>query len=252
VLHYGISEGANAEIIQYLTRQNPSLVKETDSFQAIPLHLAATYPPSSEAVLRQLLGVHPEGAKALDHKSMTPLHRACKSRASLEKVLALVEANPDALHQKDWERNATPLGWAEGVGRRLSDPVPEVVETLQMIEDILTLGSDNADNEGEECCIRARRIMAHFRSIQWRGGIRMVMSRNLKLVSLLNTPIGLFPELLALIGGDDNAENGCCCSRGSDDTFEERDEAPLKCRTECMFSVLVQRPDIVGADAGAA
>ena len=66
VLHYAIAEGVDIEIVKYLTTQNPNLVLEVDSFNAIPLHLASTYPSSSLSVLNHLLHIHPEGARCLD------------------------------------------------------------------------------------------------------------------------------------------------------------------------------------------
>mmetsp|Transcript_7504 Transcript_7504/g.17026 ORF Transcript_7504/g.17026 Transcript_7504/m.17026 type:complete len:372 (+) Transcript_7504:231-1346(+) len=254
VLHYAIAEGVNVEIIQYLTSQNPSLVSEVDSFQAIPLHLASTYPSSSPSVLRHLLHIHPEGAKSLDHKSQSPLHRACRSRVSLEKVQALIEANPEALFWND-SNKTTPLGWADRMDRRLSDPIPEVVEILGMMEDILRFGasgegSDESGNyNGEEDedsdmnngkCHRAQQILVHFRSIQWWDGIRLAFARNIKLVSFLNVPIGLLPDMLSLLGV--NASR-CFHSNGK----SEEEESTLKCSVESLFSVLVQCPDIVGS-----
>jgi len=245
ILHYAIAEGVDVDIIQYLTSQNPCLVSEVDSFQAIPLHLASTYPTSSPAVLRHLLRVHPEGAKSLDHRSQTPLHRACRCRDSLEKVLILVEAYPEALCWEDSQHGLTPLGWAERIDHRLSDPIPEVVEMLQQIEGILTLGSsDNGRNEDEECHY-AQQILRHFQSIPWWGGIRMLFSRNVKLVSLLNVPMGLLPELLGLIGSGDNI-NASSCFHGNDNNSEGREEPSFKYRMESVCSVLLQCPDVVG------
>jgi hypothetical protein len=238
VLHYAISEGANVDVIRYLTSRMPSLVTEADSFRALPLHLASTYfPSSSPCVIHLLLGMHPDAARSIDHKSQTPLHRACRSRASIEKVLALIEAFPPALYMKDWVRT-TPMGYAESMHQRLSDPMPTVIEVLGMAMDILGTndndesssalydGNDNVagvvgcdergggrGEDGERD--RARRILAHFRSIRWDGGIRMAFASNVGLASMLDLPMAVLPRLLLLLD------------------------------TEGVYSVLVHRPDVV-------
>mmetsp|Transcript_19385 Transcript_19385/g.33265 ORF Transcript_19385/g.33265 Transcript_19385/m.33265 type:complete len:368 (-) Transcript_19385:74-1177(-) len=266
VLHYAIAEGVDVSVIRYLTSQNPALVLEVDSFQAIPLHLASTYPSSSIDVLLHLLRVHPDldgGAKSLDYRGQTPLHRACKSRADLIKVLALLEAYPEAIAYKDLE-GGTPLGWAESLGRRMSDPLPEVVELLHMVEDLWTFGSkdDNGNCIGqmaEDECHVPQQILEHFRSVPWLGGVRMMCSRNDKLVSLMNVPMGLFPHLLALLGGNGhNANNddgmyvddGNCHDGNDNAVTTGRGELKLKNRMESVFSVLVQCPDVLGQRCG--
>lgn len=229
VLHYAIAEGVHVDIIQYLTSQCPSLVSEVDSFQAIPLHLASTYPSSSISVLRYLISIHPDGAKCLDHRSLTPLHRACKARSDLDKVLALVEAFPEAVTLPDWA-GTTPQDWSENVGRTLSDSIPEVVEVLGMIKDILSMG--DANNHGN--CDRAGNILHHFRTIKWWGGIRMAFAMNIGLFSLLNFPMGQLPQLLALLCSDNDVN--------SDST----DKSSTKFRMESVYLVMVQCPDAVG------
>jgi len=242
VLHYAIAEGADIDIVRYLTSQNTSLVLGLDSFQALPLHLASTYPSSLPSVLHYLLQIHPDGAKSLDHKSMSPLHRACRSRADLEKVLALIDAFPEAIFLEDWAR-MTPLDWAERMDLSLSDPIPEVVEILGMVEDIMRMGNatreiDNGsvEEQGDTNANyrRAQQILAHFRSNEWRGGIRLAFARNDKLVSLLNIPNGLLPELLSHLG--------TCEKKNTSDTGTPS----FKYSMESLFSVLVQCPDALG------
>ena len=259
ILHYAIAEGVNVEIIQYLTNQNPLLISEVDSFDAVPLHLAATYPSSSPAVLQHLLRVYPEGAKRVDYRFLTPLHRACKSRASLEMVLLLIETYPKALFMKDGGntndggRN-TPLGWAERMDHNLSDALPEVVQVLEMAEDILTMDmttvnnnettngglsvDDNANGSGISVESQfAQRILIRFLDISWRGGIRMAFALNANLVHLLDIPIGVLPHLLALIGrGDDKT---------GDDKSDKTEEPSLIFSMEGLFSVLKHCPDVV-------
>jgi len=229
VLHYSIAEGADYTIIQYLTSKNPNLVKELDSFNAIPLHLAATYPSSSLSVLEHLISIYPEGAISIDHKSQCPLHRACRSRASIEKVQALIEACPEVLFHEDWLKT-TPLGWAERLDHRLSDSIPEVVELLEMMETILTVKS-----YGDEEKCRAEQTLIYLRTIKYRGGIRVAFTQNIHLVSLLDLPLELMPKLLSLLTIKDASDKS------------EIEEVAQKRSTESLFSVLVQCPDIVSS-----
>ena len=85
----------DTQVITYLVSKYPRYLEELDSYNAIPLHLSASYPSSSLGVMKLLLKLHPNGAKSIDNQSRTPLHRACKSRSSLQKVMALVEAAPE-------------------------------------------------------------------------------------------------------------------------------------------------------------
>jgi len=230
VLHYAIAEGARLFIIQYITSKNPNLVKELDSFNAIPLHLAATYPSSSLSVLEHLISIYPDGAKSVDHKTQSPLHRACRSRASIEKVQALIEACPDVLFREDWLKT-TPLGWAERLDHRLSDSIPEVVQLLEMMETILTVKS-----YGDEDKCRAEQTLIYLRTINFRGGIRVSFTQNIHLVSLLDLPLELIPKLLSLYTIKDASDNS------------EIEEVAQKRSIESLFSVLVQCPDIVSTE----
>jgi len=219
LLHYAISEGAHVEIIQYLTsRCSPSLVSQTDSFGGIPLHLAASYPSSSICVLLHLLEIHPDGAHALDKKSQTALHRACKSRATLTKIQALIEANPMALFWKDFEKN-TPLGWAERMDHSLSDVSVETIDLMSMMEDVLTLGCSERviidalhdDGTNKQKKQRAIYILYRFSAMSWYEGIRIAFACNRNLTSLIDIPFELYPELLSLLGkkSDDDGDDGC-------------------------------------------
>ena len=246
VLHYAIAEGVDIEIVKYLTTQNPNLVLEVDSFNAIPLHLASTYPSSSLSVLNHLLHIHPEGAKCLDNKLLTPLHRACRSRASIQKVQALIQACPEVLSWKDWLQT-TPLEWAERVDHRLSDSIPEIVEMLEMMTDILVLGSKEGGYEEEHITTndhdkyRAQHILLHFQSINYWGGIRLAFARNIKLMALLDLDIEMIPKLLSLLSIDGDITQLNDISGG-----EEGSSAALTLSIESIFSVLVQCPDVVG------
>jgi len=219
VLHYAIAEGVDISIIQYLTRCNPSLVKEVDSFHAIPLHLASTYyPTSSIDVIRHLLQLYPHGAGCLDNKSQTPLHRACRSRASLDKIQCLIEAYPYAIFKQDWVKS-TPLEYAESMHQRLSEPCPQIVKVLGMVEELMNHVAQNLpcpwhENDDDRRRIlnkvlaadRAKQILTHFQAVHWHGGIRLAFKSNIQLISLLNLPKSLFPRLLSLLldGDDDN------------------------------------------------
>ena len=246
VLHYAIAEGVDIEIVKYLTTQNPNLVLEVDSFNAIPLHLASTYPSSSLSVLNHLLHIHPEGAKCLDNKLLTPLHRACRSRVSIQKVQALIQACPEVLSWKDWLQT-TPLEWAERVDHRLSDSIPEIVEMLEMMTDILVLGSKEGGYEEEHITTndhdkyRAQHILLHFQSINYWGGIRLAFARNIKLMALLDLDIEMIPKLLSLLSIDGDITQLNDTSGGEDGS-----SAALTLSIESIFSVLVQCPDVVG------
>jgi len=222
LLHYVISEGVDIQIIKYITTQAPTLISQTDSFGSIPLHLAASYPSSSRPVLSHLLEIYPDGAHALDHRSQTALHRACKSRASLSKVLALIEANPKALFWRDYGKN-TPLNWAEKFDHSLTDVCPEVVELISMMEDILTLQCSERVSNGQyahdhttdalhddtiidEERQRAKEILSHFQAMSWYEGIRIAFACNRNLISLIEVQLELYPTLLSIL-----AHPNCGC-----------------------------------------
>ena len=245
VLHYAIAEGVDISIIQYLTSCNPSLVKEVDSFHAIPLHLASTYyPTSSIDVIRHLLQLYPHGAGCLDNKSQTPLHRACRSRASLDKIQCLIEAYPYAIFKQDWVKS-TPLEYAESMHQRLSEPCPEIVTVLGMVEELMTMGSkchvaqknlpcpwhenDNGRRilKKELVTDRAKQILTHFQAKHWQGGIRLAFKSNIQLISLLNLPKSLYPRLLSLLLGDGD---------GNDNN-----------KVEAAYSMLVHFPHVLSA-----
>lgn len=120
----------------------------------------------------------------------------------------------------------------------LTDSVPEIVGVLLRMEDILKLGSSDGGHADEETRTDhgrdARRILADFRFIHWHGGIRIAFARNSRLASLLNLPIGLVPEMLALLGSE-AAESEIATERSAE-----------KFSMESLFSVLVHCPDVVG------
>jgi hypothetical protein len=251
VLHYAIAEGVDISIIQYITSCNPSLVKEVDSFHAIPLHLASTYyPTSSIDVVRHLLQLYPAGAGCLDNKSQTPLHRACRSRASLDKIQCLIESYPYAIFKQDWVKS-TPLEYAESMHQCLSEPCPEIVNVLGMVEELMTMGHCNNnskchvvaqnlpcpwhENDDDGRIIinkvlvadRAKQILTHFQAIYWHGGIRLAFKSNIQLISLLNLPKSLYPRLLSLLLGDGD---------GNDNN-----------KVEAAYSMLVHFPHVLSA-----
>lgn len=223
----------------------PYFLYETDSYNAIPLHLASTYPSSSLSVLQLLLHLHPNGAKAIDHQSQTPLHRACKSRASLDKVMALVVVCPDVLNWRDWCGN-TPLDLADRMDHRLGDVHPEVVELLEQVEELLRLGSgphyDRAFINGlgdtmlttiSERKQQAQEILMRFHSMRWYAGVSMALSHNIQLFNLLGIPTALMHEFLSLISG----------AKG-DITINDSTNAEINCRNTLngLFSILKQHP----------
>jgi len=261
VLHYAISEGVGLEvgleIIQYIiSKSTTSTLDKRDSFQKLPLHLAATYPTCHPSVLRHILHLHPLGARALDHRSQTPLHHACKSRASVTKILPLLEAYPEALDGKD-RGGSTPMEWAERNDHRLSESCSEIVRLLAMAEEGLRLGvsedgrrsqsttTENNDRNGEDFevgsdrdGIRAQRIMAYFRSLRWWGGMGMVLSRNISMLSFLEVTPNIFPELIV---GVSRLEKGRVTVKGK----SEEEYYHERMRLHYIFSMIVKRPDLV-------
>eukprot|EP00804_Cyclotella_cryptica_P022826 CCRYP_005044-RA/>CCRYP_005044-RA protein AED:0.07 eAED:0.07 QI:83/1/1/1/0.5/0.66/3/18/360 len=245
LLHYAISEGVDIQVIRYLVTQYPQFLYETDSYNAIPLHLASTYPSSSLSVLQLLLHLHPNGAKAIDNKSQTPLHRACKSRAPLEKIMVLVAACPDVLSWRDWCGN-TPLGLADRMDHRLGDVHPEVVELLEWVEEVLRLDMEphynpsNINNLGETILTptseerqRAQEILARFHSMRWYDGISMAFFDNTKLFTLLGIPTPLIHKFLSLI-----------CGSKSTITIDDSTNSDINRtnRLKGLFSLLRQHP----------
>lgn len=240
LLHYAISEGVDVEVgidsmlyistrfimliltqtvyicmdkqvITYLVSQFPRYLQETDSYNAIPLHLAACYPSSSLDVMKLLLKLHPNGAKSFDNQSRTPLHRACKSRSSLQKVMALVEAAPEVLTWRDW-CGYTPLEIADRLDHRLGDVNPEVVGFLELVQEIMQIhfepnnasDSTNISNgvtTANERKHRAGEILMRFRFIGWTEGIPMVFTQNTHLFSLMDIPTILVHEFVSLLYG---------------------------------------------------
>lgn len=221
------------QIIQYLLTQYPKYVSEMDSYQAIPLHLASSYPSSSLLVLQLLIQRHPNGAKEIDHRSQMPLHRACKSRISLDKVLTLVEVCPEALLCRDYEGN-TPLEWAERMDHSLSDVCPEVVEVLTMVNELLGYCEYTDDIVGTKD--RVEEILMHFRSLQWWRGLSMAFSTNISLLALMNLPSELSHQLIFLLCRSED-QNESVSSVTSD--YERRRGV------NDLFSILIQRPDIL-------
>ena len=232
LLHYAISEGVNVEVgihpvycildsrfttliltqavyicvdtqvITYLVSKYPRYLEELDSYNAIPLHLSASYPSSSLGVMKLLLKLHPNGAKSIDNQSRTPLHRACKSRSSLQKVMALVEAAPEVLNWRDW-CGYKPLEIADRQDHRMGDINPEVVEFLEFVQEIMQIHFEpnTASDSVNERKHRAIEILMRFRFIGWTEGIPMAFTHNTHLFSLMDIPTMLTHEFVSLING---------------------------------------------------
>lgn len=268
LLHYAISEGVDvevssfialnmvmhipliilmifAQVIKYLVSHYPGYLTETDSYNAIPLHLAASYPSTSVYVLKLLLDMHPNGAKALDNQSMTPLHRACKSRASLQKVKALVESDPNVLSWRDWCGN-TPLSLADRMDHRLGDVIPEVVGLLELVEEVMRLGLTQNNSlespllNSTERRQRASEILARFRFIEWKNGLPMAFAYNIHLFNLMAIPEVLIPKFLALFS--------CISPASSENDSAQRMEllnVNSANRLNTLYSLLKHQPLII-------
>jgi hypothetical protein len=196
--------------------------------------------------LQHLLNIHPNGAKSLDNQSMTPLHRACKSRSSLQKVIALVEAAPCVLFWRDWCGH-TPLGLADRMDHRLGDVIPEVVGLLELVEDILQLGLgpgsaiDSNTTIINEMRQRAGEVLIRFRFIGWQQGVPMAFAHNNNLFDLVDIPAILNPELLSLF----------CCIKTvplENDAPESNDSSNITGtnRLNALYALLKHRPWICG------
>jgi ankyrin repeat protein len=224
----------------------PEYLTQTDSYNAIPLHLAAFYPSTSVHVLQHLLNLHPRGAKSLDNQSMTPLHRACKSRSSLPKVIALVEAAPCVLSWRDWCGN-TPLELADRMDHRLGDIIPEVVGLLELVEETMQLRLDpgNAlDSNRTNIDVRRQRageVLMRFRFIGWQSGIPMAFAHNIHLFDLMAVPTILNPELLSCFSSNKTV-------RVENDEPENNDASNITGtnRLNALYSLLKHQPWICG------
>lgn len=167
---------------------------------------------------------------------MTPLHRACKSRASLEKVVILVEAAPDVLFWRDWCGN-TPLGLADRMDHRLGDIVPEVVGLLELSEEMMQIGSDDTQQSTSDGRQRAGELLMRCRFIYWQNGISMTFSHNTQLFNLMGIPTILTPEFLSLF----------TCSRSVSDEHSQSEITGMSNingtnRLNALYSLLKHRP----------
>ena len=145
------------------------------------------------------------------------------------------------LYWKDWIQT-TPLEWAERVDHRLSDSIPEVIEMLEMMTDILVLGKkEGGDEEDNHVKYRAQQILLYFRSINYWGGIRLAFARNIKLMALLDLGMGMMPKLLSLLSIDGDITQLNDIAGGEDGS-----SAAITVSIESIFSVLVQCPDVMG------
>mmetsp|Transcript_8364 Transcript_8364/g.19632 ORF Transcript_8364/g.19632 Transcript_8364/m.19632 type:complete len:337 (+) Transcript_8364:503-1513(+) len=235
LLHYIVSEGASSEVVSFVISKVPSILQEQDSFEGMPLHLAAMYPECRPAVLYHVLAAYPEGARSHDYRKQLPLHRACKSRASLKKCLPLIESYPEALSIRDWGGNK-PLDWAEKNNHSLTDSVPEIVELLVVAEEVLTPCPDAPPEEGAR--ERAAGALSHFRAVGWDAGVCLAFRRNPRLTSLLDLRAPVLPELLGMLGG--------AARRGGRRTDEDILE-PMRstARLDCFYSLVRNSPEFI-------
>lgn len=101
-LHYAVANQASEAVVKTLLEVHPDGAKVKGYNGCLPLHYAAAIrASSSEAVARSLLTAHPEGAKERDDDGCLPLHYAAWKEASEAVVRALLEAHPDGAKEKD-------------------------------------------------------------------------------------------------------------------------------------------------------
>ena len=108
-LHLACDHDAPVVVIQALLKAYPKAALRVGSSKMSPLHITCSSSHASVHVMRVLLeGGPPEQLTLRDLDGDTPLHAACRCGASMEVLEVLLHANPNVVHERDFE-GLTPL-----------------------------------------------------------------------------------------------------------------------------------------------
>ncbi|KAL9186536.1 hypothetical protein ACHAXT_005774 [Thalassiosira profunda] len=105
-LHVACDHDAPPALVQALLNAWPEGAERVGTSQMNPLHITCSSPHASVDVVRVLLqgcrdSLRITGAKDVDGD--TPLHAACRCAAPMDVLVTLLQANPTAVTQKDYE-----------------------------------------------------------------------------------------------------------------------------------------------------
>jgi ankyrin repeat protein len=108
-LHMACEHDAPAVVVQSLLKAYPEASVCIGSSNMTPLHITCSSQEASVHVIRVLLELGVQGQCALqDLDGDTPLHTACRCGANLDVLEVLLQAYPQAVHERDLE-GLTPL-----------------------------------------------------------------------------------------------------------------------------------------------
>ena len=108
-LHVACDHDAPAVVIEALLKAYPEASLLVGTSDMNPLHITCSSQHASVHVVRVLLdGGHKLQSSMRDVDGDTPLHAACRCGAPIEVLEVLLEANPDAVCERDYE-GLTPL-----------------------------------------------------------------------------------------------------------------------------------------------
>ncbi|KAL9186144.1 hypothetical protein ACHAXT_005382 [Thalassiosira profunda] len=105
-LHVACDHDAPPALVQALLNAWPEGAERVGTSQMNPLHITCSSPHASVDVVRVLLqgcrdSLRITGAKDVDGD--TPLHAACRCAAPMDVLVTLLQANPTAVTEKDYE-----------------------------------------------------------------------------------------------------------------------------------------------------
>lgn len=110
-LHVACDHDAPAFVVKALLQANPSAVTMVGTSDMNPLHITCSSQHASVEVVRVLLDGCEDVCKITAMKDVdgdTPLHAACRCGAPIEVLEVLLRANPQLVHDRDYE-GLTPL-----------------------------------------------------------------------------------------------------------------------------------------------
>lgn len=111
-LHVACDHDAPAVVIQALMKAYPEAALEVGTSNMNPLHITCSSQHASAEVVRVLLaecsGLAKQMSAMRDVDGDTPLHAACRCGAPIEVLQLLLQANPEAVDERDYE-GLTPL-----------------------------------------------------------------------------------------------------------------------------------------------